>query len=282
MTEDFALQCAWTSTQDTIPEVRHTAAQLTIRLGQMVVTRHEDGWSSTVRDAARLSAYPLALWIAASWWRLRWEPLPIGQRPALAWRMAHEMGAAGYGSLWPQLCFAGDGESMHIWARQSPPDTADLCALVHLPVTQAFDIPPASGPRSSLSLAIRHDDGRQMRFLLRKRNKPGRRFELARLLGDALHADGSNRWLPATDAKTARQKMQRAFAIEFLCPIEHLQAYLANDFSSDATEDAAEYFGVSPTAVTSHLANHGLQTADVLREDDHDDAFPYKVHPRAA
>ena len=60
-----------------------------------------------------------------------------------------------------------------------------------------------------------------------------------------------------TDAGTARQKAQRAFAIEFLCPISALENYLKHDFSEEAVEEAAEYFGVSELAVRSHLANHG-------------------------
>ena len=123
MTRDFAIRCQWESALHDSPEVRETSGLLTIVLGNTAVTRNEDVWSRTVRDEVRLSAYPLALWCVASWWRLRWEPLPM--RPATpnhSWRMAHEMAAAGYGYLWPQMFFAFDGESMHVWARQSAPD----------------------------------------------------------------------------------------------------------------------------------------------------------------
>ena len=458
MTRDFAIRCDWESALHDAPEVRETSALLTIVLGNTVVTRNEDVWSRTVRDEVRLSAYPLALWCAASWWRLRWEPLPM--RPATpnhSWRMAHEMAAAGYGYLWPQMLFAFDGESMHVWARQSAPDaqaavrylldahhaipgsafeqmldefiahvmarldavdvqrttlydlwheimeerhdadlaayrrleamlgfdpdecpaelhqkfaslipragaaavtelapvcasadpgatleqvmafadaqgleghidlaipTGDstaavptpvwergralarraraavglngvavtderLCELVNLPTERALNTEDTHRTRDTrrthplLSMAIRHEESQQLKFLLRKRNKPGRRFELARLLGDALMADTNDRWLPATDAKTARQKMQRAFAIEFLCPIQSLTAFLGDDFSSDATEEAAEHFGVSHTAVETHLVNNGLLSSDVLREHDNDFEFPYVIHPRS-
>jgi hypothetical protein len=453
VTRDFAIHCNWESALHDAPEVRETSALLTIMLGNTVVTRNEDVWSRTVRDEVRLSAYPLALWFAASWWRLRWEPLPM--RPATpnhSWRMAHEMAAAGYGYLWPQMFFAFDGESMHVWVRQSAPDahaavrylldahhaipgsvfedtldefiahviarlkavdvqrttlhdlwheimeerhdadlaasrrleamlgfdpdecpaelyqkfanlipkagaaaitelapvcaSADpgvtlervmafadtegleghidltlptdgstaavptpvwqrgralarraraavglngaavsdgrLCELVNLPIERALNTEGTPWTRSLLSMAIRHGESRQLKFLLRKRNKPGRRFELARLLGDALAmADANDRWLPATDAKTARQKMQRAFAIEFLCPIQSLTAFLGDDFSSDATEEAAEHFGVSHTAVETHLVNNGLLSSDVLREHDNYFEFPYVIHPRS-
>jgi Zn-dependent peptidase ImmA (M78 family) len=72
------------------------------------------------------------------------------------------------------------------------------------------------------------------------------------------------RWLPVTDTGTARQKTQRAFAIEFLCPISALDEYLEFDFSAEAMEEAAEYFGVSELAVRSHLANHGRIPVDAV------------------
>jgi hypothetical protein len=451
VTRDFAIRCQWESALHDAPEVCETSGLLTIMLGNTVATRNEDVWSRTVRDEVRLSAYPLALWFAASWWRLRWEPLPMSPTPNHSWRMAHEMAAAGYGYLWPQLFFAFDGESMHVWARQSAPDaqaavrylsdahhaipgsafeqmldefiahviarldavdvhgttlhdlwheimeerldaglaayrrleamlgfdpdecpaelyqkfaslipragaaaitelavvcaSADpgtalervlafanaeglegridlanplsdsiitvptpawqrgralarrvraavglngvavtdklLCELVNLPMERALNTEDTPRTRSPLSMAIRHGESRQLKFLLRKRNKPGRRFELARLLGAALMAANDDRWLPATDAKTARQKMQRAFAIEFLCPIQSLTAFLGDDFSSDATEEAAEYFGVSYKAVETHLVNNRLLSADVLREHDNDFEFPYIIHPKS-
>jgi Zn-dependent peptidase ImmA (M78 family) len=94
-------------------------------------------------------------------------------------------------------------------------------------------------------------------------------------------ADSHDRWLPATDAKTARQKMQRAFAIEFLCPIQSLTAFLDGDFSSDATEEAAEHFGVSHTAVETHLVNNCLLSPEVLRDHDSHFEFPYIIHPKS-
>ncbi len=96
---------------------------LKIALDDQVVTRNEDIWSRTVRDEVRLSAYPLALWFAASWWRLRWEPLPTSL-PSHSWRMAHELTAAGHGYIWPRMLFASDGEITQIWAVQSKPDSA--------------------------------------------------------------------------------------------------------------------------------------------------------------
>jgi Zn-dependent peptidase ImmA (M78 family) len=77
-------------------------------------------------------------------------------------------------------------------------------------------------------------------------------------MADHLRSGPGDRWLPVTDAATARQKVQRAFAAEFLCPIESLRDYLSDEFLPEAFEDAAEYFGISEMAVKSHLANHHL------------------------
>jgi hypothetical protein len=46
----------------------------------------------------------------------------------------------------------------------------------------------------------------------------------------------------SADLATARQKFQRAFAAEFLCPINSLVEYLSEDFSDTALEDAALRF----------------------------------------
>jgi Zn-dependent peptidase ImmA (M78 family) len=110
-----------------------------------------------------------------------------------------------------------------------------------------------------LGLAVRHNGSDNLRLIFRKMNRMARRFEAARFLADHLLAPAKDHWLPVTDSKTARQKAQRAFAVEFLCPIEELKAFLDGDFSSDdAIDGAGEYFGVSALAIRSHLANNGL------------------------
>lgn len=61
----------------------------------------------------------------------------------------------------------------------------------------------------------------------------------------------------SSELTTAQQKRQRAFAAEFLCPVESLTGFLAEDFSENAIEDASDYFGVSEQTVTSVLQNNG-------------------------
>ncbi len=112
--------------------------------------------------------------------------------------------------------------------------------------------------RLPIGLAVKQIDQGRMRFLFRRRNKPARRFEAARFLAEGITAPEGDRWLPETDAKTARQKIQRAFGAEFLCPIAALRQHLDDDFSYAAIEDAADHFGVSSLMVKSHLANNNL------------------------
>lgn len=98
------------------------------------------------------------------------------------------------------------------------------------------------------------------KFHLRKKHPIAKRFELARFIGDyLLYGNHGDSWLANTDLRTSRQKYQRAFAAEFLCPLSSLQAYIDSDYYSETTiEDAAEHFRVSSQAVESILSNNGL------------------------
>ena len=419
------------------PEIGRTSATIQIRFGIENATRSWDVWSDSVQDGARVSAYPLAVWLASAWWRLRWEPLPSrvrltrNQIPAEAnWRMSHELPAAGHGFIWPQLCFASDGESIGVICRQSralsnepvhylsdfelampvrefeagidsfldlvlrrldilgetdlhvlwrevvaeradrlqsaarklearlgyDPDEAPVSLLERLlnlatevgtdaadeiapvcagsnpasalqqvidlasrpgihgkvPVPECAPVPNGtvppwqrarqlatfvresaglgSGPvddktlaeflrispdhlndqpalSASLGLAVRAENGGGLKLHFHKRNRSARRFEAARFIADCLTAEGSDRWLPVTDAATARQKLQRAFAAEFLCPIDSLRLYLGEEFPPEAFEEAAEHFGISEMAVKSHLANHHLISRTLVDSD---------------
>lgn len=422
---DLAIDCKWLSTGQGEAQLRETAGQLTIRLGDICLTKNDDTWSKTVRDSVLVSAYPLAMWLAASWWRLSYEPLPKhGVSPVLDWRMSHEMGAANSGFVWPYVVMASDGEVVQIWAlpshassnqsvryltglstprtvplqdfqravggfiemvvnrlgsvgcvdtdlaglwnlvladRANPnADTArrleaqmgydpDECpaqvmaealeletrlgmsalseltpifgrrgdgaalgeiakleAAVGLPGKPDPNIaclagaprtaPPwrraveaarslrstlgsESGPLDDASLygffglkaelvaewappsghqvglAVPGEQG-SIKFVPRKRHPVAKRFEFARFLGDYANSE-PERWLVSTDLPTWRQKFQRAFAAEFLCPIESLDKYLGSDYSESAVEEAAAHFKVSEKTVESLLANNG-------------------------
>ena len=111
--------------------------------------------------------------------------------------------------------------------------------------------------------------GTGSRVVLRSKWRVGRRFEVARLLADrALVPDTKERLRPATRVHTYRQKMQRAFAAELLCPFAGLAEFLDDDLSDEAREEAAAEYGVSSLAVTSILANNGLLERAEIREPD--------------
>src|SRR5271165_34989 len=416
----MSIELQWLPPFQGTDEIGRTSATVQIRFGAENATRFEDVWSQSVQEGARVAAYPLAVWLASSWWRIRWEPLParirLTQDRVTAdtnWRMSHELPAAGYGFIWPQLVFASDGESIRVSCRRSPAlsdepvhylsefdvavparefergtddfmdlvlrrldvlgetelhvlwrdvlaeradrehstarkiearlgydadeasldllerflnlateagaDTADEIAPVCAgsdPVGALQDVislasrpgiqgrisiqtqtgvangtlppwqrakqlatavrrslgfgvdplndktlaellqispedldakPPAHAP---MGLAVRMGN-QDLKLLFRKRNRPARRFEAARFIADYLSAEGSDRWLPITDAATARQKLQRAFSDEFLCPIDSLLSYLGDEFLPEAFEDAAEHFGISEMAIKS-------------------------------
>lgn len=135
-----------------------------------------------------------------------------------------------------------------------PLDDKNLAGLLQISPDELKQKP---GPRAPMGLAVRSGNG-HIKLLFHKRNRAARRFEAARFIADYLSSEGKGQWLPVTDTATARQKMQRAFAAEFLCPISSLQSYLGDEFLPEAFEDAAEYFGISELAVKSHLANHHL------------------------
>ena len=137
---------------------------------------------------------------------------------------------------------------------------ADLCAV---------DGAAFRGGNAGMDMAFALDDRPAgSRIVLRSRWRTGRRFEAARLLGDNLLVETDERLRPATGAATYRQKAQRAFAAELLCPVKSLLDMLADDFSDDARVTAAARFGVSPLAVTAVLANNGLVDWEDVRDAD--------------
>lgn len=421
---ELRINAKWMAAASGEPEVTATAALVDIYVDNISLTRNQDIWAETVRDNVFVSAYPLAMWFASSWWRLNHEPLPT-QQPGHDWRMAHELGAANHGFVWPRVIFVPDGEAIHVWAGASmTPDQsvqylqalkvprmialtgfqqsverfihsvlarldakglagsnlAHLWALVQedlaapeavrrrkLEAELGFDpeecpeqalnaalqwesqigdaalseLAPAiaaSGATPDLALigqlasadgivgnpaispdsidhldhgapweraihdarALRHKmgnvsgqvtdhslhellgmsseaaanwsasvgrspvavaipmDDHQLKFVPRRHSPAGKRFELARFLGEYIRPSTHEaRWLASTDLSTFRQKYQRAFAAEFLCPIDSLTSFLGGDFSSYAIEEASAEFDVSEQTITSLLLNNG-------------------------
>ncbi len=99
------------------------------------------------------------------------------------------------------------------------------------------------------------------RVVIRSKWETGRRFELARLLGDRvvgpqMHHAGEC-LLPATRTYSYRQKVQRAFAAEFLGPFANVDEMLDGDYSEEAQNGVADYFRVSPMTIRTQLVNRG-------------------------
>lgn len=123
-------------------------------------------------------------------------------------------------------------------------------------------------PASARNIAFALDESpNASRIVLRAKWKTGRRFELARLVGDRIVNAGGGRLYPATRAHTYRQKMQRSFAAELLSPFETVDEMLAADYSIEHQQDIAEHFDVSPITIRTLLVNNGrIERADLEEE----------------
>ncbi|WP_153018706.1 ImmA/IrrE family metallo-endopeptidase [Marichromatium gracile] len=415
---------SWLDIGSGAPELANTTAQLEIYVGDLNLTRNENIFSKTIQDYVIVSSYPLALWMLQNWWRLLYEPLPMQNNPDVSWRVAHELGAANHGFVWPKILFASDNKNVQVWSTPSEancqqsvkyingtnnhtsipiPDFRqaliifiskvenrledknlkgkDLSALFSiikeeeenegskiyrkLEALMGFDPDECSpntmdyainlyrehGESTLLELApiygktgnteplkpidqlinargihgkptfttkqkensanynsppwtlavksareLRHEIGntkkpiatkilfellgipssnidnwktigtpnvsvgiptskKYIKFLPRKKHRISKRFELSRYIGDYITTT-NNQWLASTDLGTSRQKYQRAFAAEFLCPINSLIEFLEGNYSNEAINNAASYFDVSEQTITSLLANN--------------------------
>lgn len=113
MSDDLRFDWEWLAYPELPPEEAATFAELTVRLNDKAMTRCYDVLAKTERDGLFAAAYPLALFLAENWWRLRWEPAPATLTPAgPQWRMVHSLAAVGAGYVWPNITFHGDGERM--------------------------------------------------------------------------------------------------------------------------------------------------------------------------
>lgn len=119
----------WERSDIAVPEEQVTYASLGIWAGDRAVTRVEDQIAKTTRDVVRVSVYPLALWLASNWWRLRWE-VPTRQCRE-DWKMTHQLAAAGGGYLWPDLEIVSHGEFVRLHARDTSRYTTKSLAYLN-------------------------------------------------------------------------------------------------------------------------------------------------------
>ncbi|ABM56377.1 hypothetical protein Veis_0594 [Verminephrobacter eiseniae EF01-2] len=132
---------------------------------------------------------------------------------------------------------------------------SELCGLQPRVLQKART---ATGP--GLAFLARGMAGKNC-VVLRAKREEGRRFELARLLGDELMREKDEPlkdepFSLATRSYTYRQKAQRAFAAELLSPFQAVDGMLDGDYSEEAQQDVAAHFNVSAVAIRTQLANH--------------------------
>jgi hypothetical protein len=425
----FKFNFKWNSVGNGPLHIKNTMGDFILKADQNILTKNEDIWSKTVKNTVLTSAFPLCMWLAQSWWRLMFEPLPPNNiKPSIDWRLSHEMASANNGFLWPAVSMASDTEFMQIWSKSSdntkkqsiyyltttmspvlieinefekivddffntvlsrldatkiqktslhelwnevneerndkssfkyrkfeaelgydpdecpyqlmekvlniekkidhealselipicgknsfkeplneldeliqstgikgkfdfsfekpntifsnthpwqkaniyaqkfrklldlkdtsPVSTKKLYEIIGLTKSQIDSWLPVKRQNVSIGIPETH---KIYKFYPRKKYPTSKRFELARFLGDYLNkkSDKNVNCIASSDLSTQRQRFQRAFAAEFLCPFQSLEDFLKNDFSDSAIEEAAEYFEVSETTVKSILANHG-------------------------
>jgi len=134
----------------------------------------------------------------------------------------------------------------------APISNAQLAQMVG---TRTATVTDVNSGGTDISFAL--DNGpAASRIVLRSKWRTGRRFDLARLLGDRL-ISATGALHPATRASTYRQKAQRAFAAELLSPFEVVDELLAGDYSTENQQDVAERFAVSDLTIDTLLKNHG-------------------------
>ena len=240
------------------PELVERVLADAVRLGQGAVEELAADAGSAVERRGVLSADELAGLAVRSGFAASFDdgvrlaaPATVAPRGQLA---AWQLGADAAKALRAQEAL-GEGAI----------DDAALAAL--LGVTPAALKRPAGVETVGISFALRQA-GEADRVLLRSRVPAGRRFELARLLGDRLLGDVADSLLPATRSTTYRQKAQRAFAAELLSPFAQVLGMLDGDFSAENQQEVAEHFKVSELTIRTQLVNHRILDRDELESEE--------------
>lgn len=151
------------------------------------------------------------------------------------------------------------------WLPETAPlPTSDLAQPCG--VAEGWVRAPAGDEGGPISAGFRDAEGSdRLSAALKKRHPTSRRFALARVIGDHLATGPRENLLPVTDSFTDRQKFQRAFAQELLCPVAALRKLLRSHPPDDEfIEDTAQRFEVSPFLVARALANNGLMGREAL------------------
>lgn len=103
-----------------ITEEEIALGDMSINADNQLLTRNVSTVINSLRDTIRVSSYPLALWFAAYWWRLLYEPIPSGEQieKSYNWKNSHNIVSADNGYIWPNISFISDGQFMTIISSQ--------------------------------------------------------------------------------------------------------------------------------------------------------------------
>jgi hypothetical protein len=114
----------------------------------------------------------------------------------------------------------------HLGYGNAPVDNEKLTSLFEL---RSHVLTDGEVSIENLSLGVPDESNPDtLKIYFHQRHLTGRRFYLSRILGERLlNAEQPTNWLPATFGLTWRQKYQRAFASEFLCPFQVLEERIA-------------------------------------------------------
>jgi hypothetical protein len=123
-------------------------------------------------------------------------------------------------------------------------------------------------PRAPFSFACRGPAVGKVGLLLSRENDHGRRFDTARLIGDYLSHDRDERIMPATNTMTVRQKFQRAFAAEFLCPSVMIKERYANGIDQRSLgkviDEISSEYNVADQVVLHHMENRKVLSPELI------------------
>lgn len=140
--ESFAIEFTPHPHEDPLPLNGITAGALKITAGGQSLTDFFDRYEEPREDysAPYLSANPLAEWIAANWYRLRYEALPENGEPETEWLMRHRMTNAGDGYVWPNITMYPTADFQRIIVASQP--TRDKVSPIHYQgVPHTFSVP---------------------------------------------------------------------------------------------------------------------------------------------
>jgi hypothetical protein len=255
---DFEI-LTWLAPSDGHKAARATLASLRIHagLGRDPLTEVEDTIARTVRTHINVAGAPLAVWLLANWWRLRWEP--DTQSASLSWQQAHSMAAIGEGYAWPALEFASDGEFIQL--RLAQENAPDACAVRYLR-EMLLDV-PAADFEAAVDAFVDQVDGRLAEVAPGERTLADLRAELLEERIDPALAEQCRRQaLAGIDAGQASDEWLRAAAdLAALAGAkaseEVMAAALRSEHALESARETVEEIRASTTTVNLAWAVQG-------------------------